>query len=80
MVCNFDCPYCFEDHFAGKMSEEVQDDVVALAERMLEASGTKDLHVTWFGGEPLLAPDIIESLSARLIVLTGRRFRRRTIA
>lgn len=73
MGCNFDCPYCFEDHFAGKMSAEVQDDVVALAERMLDASGAKDLHVTWFGGEPLLAPDVIESLSARLMALAEER-------
>ncbi|MBE6480663.1 MAG: hypothetical protein E7Z98_09225, partial [Olsenella sp.] len=35
--CNFDCPYCFENHRAGKMSPDVQDDVVALAERMMEA-------------------------------------------
>ena len=69
MGCNFDCPYCFEDHFAGKMSTEVQDDVVALAERMLNTSGTKDISVTWFGGEPLLAPDVIESLSERLMAL-----------
>jgi uncharacterized protein len=73
MGCNFDCPYCFENHYAGKMSAEVQDDVVALAERMLEASGGKDLHVTWFGGEPLLAPDIIESLSERLMALAEAR-------
>ena len=73
MGCNFDCPYCFEDHFAGKMSQGVQDDVVALAGRMLDAARTKDIHVTWFGGEPLLAPDVIESLSARLAALTEER-------
>ena len=73
MGCNFDCPYCFEDHRRGKMSEAVQDDVVALAERMLDASGGKSLHVTWFGGEPLLAPDIIESLSGRLMALADAR-------
>ena len=73
MGCNFDCPYCFEDHKAGKMSAEVQDDVVALATRMLDASGAKGMHVTWFGGEPLLAPDIIESLSARLMALAEER-------
>lgn len=73
MGCNFDCPYCFEDHFAGKMSQEVQDDVVALAGRMLDASGAKDVFVTWFGGEPLLAPDIIESLSARLMAFADER-------
>jgi uncharacterized protein len=69
MGCNFDCPYCFEDHGRGKMAPEVQDDVVALAERMLEASGAKSLHVSWFGGEPLLAPEIIDSLSQRLMAL-----------
>ena len=73
MGCNFNCPYCFEDHFAGKMSADVQDDVVALAERMLDASGTKDVSVTWFGGEPLLAPDVIESLTQRLAALAHDR-------
>ena len=69
MGCNFDCPYCFEDHGRGLMSEEVQDDIVAFAKRMLETSGAGRLRVTWFGGEPLLAPKIIESLSVRLMEL-----------
>ena len=73
MGCNFDCPYCFEDHTAGKMSPAVQDDVVTLAERMLDASGGKDVFVTWFGGEPLLAPDVVESLSGRLMALADER-------
>ena len=73
MGCNFDCPYCFENHRQGKMSLEVQDNVIALAERMFDAAGTKNLSVTWFGGEPLLAPDIIESLSLRLIELVQKR-------
>ena len=71
--CNFDCPYCFENHGKGKMTPEVQDDVVALAERMLDASRANKLTVTWFGGEPLLAPDVIESLSKRLIALAEDR-------
>ena len=73
MGCNFDCPYCFEDHRAGKMSDEVQDDVIALAKRLLDYSGAKSLHINWFGGEPLLAPDVIESLSERLIKLAGEK-------
>ena len=73
MGCNFDCPYCFEDHVAGKMSAEVQDDVVALAGRMLDAAQVGNLYVTWFGGEPLLAPEIIESLSERLMALVEKR-------
>ena len=73
MGCNFDCPYCFEDHGRGKMSAEVQDDVVALAEKMMDASGAKALGISWFGGEPLLAPDIIESLSERLMEIAEKR-------
>ena len=73
MGCNFDCPYCFENHRAGKMTADVQDDVVALAERMMDASGSNNIRVTWFGGEPLLAPDVIESLSRRLMALVEER-------
>lgn len=71
--CNFDCPYCFENHYAGKMSAEVQDDDVALAGRMIDASAPERMKVTWFGGEPLLAPEIVESLSQRLIALADER-------
>lgn len=70
--CNFDCPYCFEDHRPGRMSRQTQDDVIALAERMMKASGAKKLGVCWYGGEPLLAPDIIEALSGRLMALAER--------
>ena len=73
MNCNFDCPYCFENHRPGKMSPAVQDDVVALAGRLLDAAGGKHLSVTWFGGEPLLAADVIESLSERLIALAEEK-------
>ena len=69
MGCNFDCPYCFEQHGQGLMSIEVQDDVVKLAGRLLEVSRARKLNVSWFGGEPLTAPDVIGSLSARLIAL-----------
>ena len=73
MGCNFDCPYCFEDHRPGRMSEKVQDDVAALTERMLNATGAKSLVIIWFGGEPLLMPDIIESLSERLMLLAEKK-------
>ena len=62
LACNFACPYCFQGHGRTyeSMSREVRDEVVSLAERMLDASGASRLRVTWFGGEPLLAPDVIE--------------------
>ena len=48
------------------MSEETQDDVVALAERMLRFFGAKKLHITWFGGEPLMNAEVIWNLTPRL--------------
>lgn len=69
MGCNFDCPYCFERHKNEKMTEEVQTAVVTLAEKLLDTSGSKSLSITWFGGEPLLATDVIENLSEKLMKL-----------
>ena len=73
LACNFECPYCFATRGRGKMKPEVQDDVVALAGRMLDAAKADKLTVTWFGGEPLMATDVIESLSPRLISLAEER-------
>jgi uncharacterized protein len=73
LACNFECPYCFATRGRGKMSPEVQDDVVGLVGRMLDTSGARKLTITWFGGEPLLATDVIEALSPRLIETTEER-------
>ena len=69
MRCNFDCPYCFEMHSGVDMSPEVQDASVALAGRMLRRFRAKHLSVIWFGGEPLLRPDTIQTMTARLRAL-----------
>ncbi len=73
LACNFECPYCFATRGCGKMSPEIQDDVVAFTARMLDAAHAKALTITWFGGEPLMATDVIESLSPRLIRLAEER-------
>ncbi len=66
MVCNFRCVYCFENgHYGyGKMNQSVQNDIVELVEK--EIRHIEKLVITWYGGEPLLAMDVIESLSIRL--------------
>ena len=67
--CNFDCPYCFENHYPGKMSEKTQNDIIELTKKLLLYSKNKSLHITWYGGEPLLAIDVIESLSKKFLSL-----------
>jgi uncharacterized protein len=71
LACNFRCVYCYEDHPVG-----VMDDATALALLAFVAQrlpqGTA-LHVTWFGGEPLLAVDRIAQLTEGLIRLCDDR-------
>ena len=62
MACNMACPYCFEGNKQGRMSPRVIESVIGFVER--QAEQLNDLSTTWYGGEPLLAMDIIEDLSA----------------
>ena len=58
--CNFRCKYCFETHPKGKMTSETQAALVNFVESRL--ARTKNFSVTWYGGEPLLAKEIVYSL------------------
>jgi uncharacterized protein len=63
--CNFRCSYCYESFKEGKMDEDIQDRIVRYVENNVQ--NYNSLYVGWFGGEPLEALDVIESLSIRLI-------------
>lgn len=56
--CNLRCTYCYESFALRKMPAEVVDGVIALLRR--RAPKLRHLHLSWFGGEPLLAPEIVE--------------------
>ena len=62
--CNFACPYCFENTKRSVyMTDEVEN---ALIDFVKKLNHVKSLHVTWFGGEPLMAFDRIVSLTKQL--------------
>lgn len=65
MDCNFGCPYCYENRRKGKMSDEVQTAIIEFIRINLE-KGVRSLDVTWYGGEPLLYPDIIKKMSVKI--------------
>ena len=65
--CNFRCKYCFETHPKGKMTSETQAALIKFVESRLERA--KNFSVTWYGGEPLLAKEIIYSLSEKFLEL-----------
>lgn len=57
MECNAHCFYCFENgHRKGTMTRKTAD---ALIEHLTAEWNHRQLGITWFGGEPLLAKDII---------------------
>lgn len=61
--CNFACPYCYENPRSGKMSQEVQKCILAYIKQKID-EGVKKLDVTWYGGEPLLYPEIVDYLAS----------------
>ena len=70
MECNFNCIYCFEEcKPKGCMSDETAEQIVKTIERYFAEHATKKLFIRWFGGEPLIAYDVIRLLSEKLINL-----------
>ena len=65
MDCNFGCPYCYENRRKGAMDTAVQEVIVQRIEERLQ-EGIREMDITWYGGEPLLHPDIIEHMSEKL--------------
>lgn len=64
LECNAHCFYCFESgHRKGKMTIDTAD---ALIDFLVENWNGDKLGITWFGGEPLLASDIIDYISKKL--------------
>lgn len=69
--CNFRCTYCYEDFAIGKMKPETMDAVKELMRR--RAVDLDNLYLSWFGGEPLLAKDIVLELSSYAFGLAKER-------
>ncbi|HEX7057297.1 MAG TPA: radical SAM protein [Bacilli bacterium] len=63
--CNFRCTYCYEHFARGKMSKQVVTNLADYVDK--HARKFANLSLSWFGGEPLLAPDVIEELSERFL-------------
>lgn len=59
--CNFRCTYCYEDFKVGRMGRTTIEAVkLLITERM---NDLRTFKFSWFGGEPLVAKDIIYELS-----------------
>jgi len=74
-ACNFACPYCYEHLNHRRMSEEMQRRVASFIEEELAAGKYQSMHVTWYGGEPLLPESLraITFLSERIMAACAAR-------
>jgi len=65
--CNFRCTYCYEDFTLGRMQPGVIAAIKALLRRRVHE--LEYLAIEWFGGEPLLASDVILDLQEWVLAL-----------
>jgi uncharacterized protein len=59
--CNFRCTYCYETFERGKMKRDIIDGLKIFGAKKAKEVGC--LSASWFGGEPLLAREVIYELS-----------------
>lgn len=69
--CNFRCTYCYEDFALGRMPDGVVIGIKKLLSR--RAPDLDSLALSWFGGEPLLARDTVESIMSHAQRLRSER-------
>lgn len=71
--CQAKCWYCFENHGGIVMNRNVAEDVVAYLKRRIDSSGCKEFSLLFFGGEPLIAMDIVEIIGRSIKLYCDRK-------
>lgn len=71
--CNFRCVYCYEKDAIHQayMDENTQNKLIEFIQKKINK--IEHFHITWYGGEPLLAIDQIYALSQRIIDLCNKK-------
>lgn len=68
--CNFRCKYCYEKFENCSISDNVIS-IVEFARNIIKQNNFKNLHISWFGGEPLLGYQEILDISENLMILAS---------
>ena len=70
-ACNFDCVYCYQKEPYFFMSKETMDSIILFIEKHIgEYSG---LLISWFGGEPLLAKELMIEFMEKVRMICLKR-------
>lgn len=67
-ACNFKCTYCFEESSRTheKMTIETADQAMNWLKEKVTANGYRELHITFYGGEPLLNKPVLEYIAVHM--------------
>ncbi len=69
-ACNFRCKYCALDFCNEFMSQEVCDSIIKYIRQNI--SRYSAVHISWFGGEPLMGINVIDYISTEVIEICKR--------
>ena len=62
-ACNFSCWYCIQNHKAIAIKKDVEQKIVNHLKSYIIDNQIEELHLSWFGGEPLLNFQAIRNIS-----------------
>lgn len=71
LECNFRCKYCYEDQVNIRMNPETIAALEQFLKKQIDDLGA--LGIAWFGGEPLLAVDVMEHISSFIFELQKKK-------
>ncbi len=67
--CNLACPYCFEDDFRRKQKMSDRTAGLLIERQILpQIERGRDIHIDFYGGEPLLTLPLLKSIAAPVAV------------
>lgn len=64
MLCNFECPYCYENADDKFIKDKVKEAIYKRIENIIQK--VEKITLVWFGGEPLLAKEIVKEMSEKI--------------
>lgn len=69
--CNLGCSYCYQARRRGTMNIEVCRQIIQFVREELASGEGSGIRLDWYGGEPLLARNVIAYLSEQLLQLSS---------
>lgn len=72
--CNFNCPYCYQDHKSKIMEDSLAEGIIKYIRKNI--SKYTEVHISWFGGEPLEAYDIVEKITSETKKICNIRYKK----